>query len=248
MSAEEILFFLKNNIFPSQTNTAHTSYICRYVVVTNSNLVSCIAVHYQLYTKYIVGKKYYQQDQTNKELALQLQQQQTFYACFRSFGGFHRSVARGLLGHSSCSRRPVPVRSGTTTTATPSRRWRRYGAQPAGGDVPVGRLRQVDAVPKQPSRRVLALGRARVAAENVLVVVEPPGSSAAKRQHVFVKPCLQVQCNRHASIACRRCQFLQPKRQLASSFHGTHARTACVCSPNLAGDVTMSMTGPKKSA
>jgi hypothetical protein len=102
-----------------------------------------------------------------------------------AFGGFRRSVARGLLGH-SCSRHPVPVGSGTT--ATKSRWRRRYGAQPAGGDVLVGRLRQLDAVPEQTSRRVLALGGARVAAENLPVVVEPPGSSAAKRQHVFVKP------------------------------------------------------------
>lgn len=98
-----------------------------------------------------------------------------------------------------CSQlQPPPSGSGwqcgtTTTAATPSRRRRRYGAKPAGGDVPVGRLRQVHAVPEQTSRRVLALVGARFAAENVPVVVEPPGSSAAKRQHVFIKP-----CNHHA--------------------------------------------------
>jgi hypothetical protein len=63
-----------------------------------------------------------------------------------------------------------------------------HAAQPAGGDVPVGRLRQMDAVPEHALRRVLARDRSRVAAEDRLVVVEPPGASTAEREHVF-KPC-----------------------------------------------------------
>lgn len=170
-----------------------------------------------------------------------------------AFGAFHRSVARGLLG-GSCSRRPVPVGSVTTTAAPSSRPRLRYGAQPAGGDVSVGCLRQVDAVPEQTSRRVLALAGAGVAAENVPVVVEPPRSSAAKRQHVFVEP-----CERHARMQCR-CQFPQLQLQ-ARQRHALHAcgmqmaaaatagwLEAGASSPNLAVDVTMSMTGPKKSA
>jgi hypothetical protein len=63
-----------------------------------------------------------------------------------------------------------------------------HAAKPAGGDVPVGGLREMDAVPEDALRRVLARGRSRVAAEDRLVVVEPPGASTAEREHVF-KPC-----------------------------------------------------------
>jgi hypothetical protein len=129
-----------------------------------------------------------------------------------AFGGFHRSVARGLLLGGSCSRRPVPVGSATTTAAPSSRPRRRYGAQPAGGDVPVGCLRQVDAVPEQTSRRVLALAGAGVAAENVPVVVEP-SSNPANATHA---------CS--ADVSSRNCSCRH-----ANAMHCTHA--ACRWQP-----------------
>jgi hypothetical protein len=95
-----------------------------------------------------------------------------------SVGCFQRSLARELHG---CSwSRPVGTSSGTSR--------RLYAAQPAGGDVPVGRLRQMHTVPEQPGRWIPAPDGPRIAAENLLVVVEPPRPSTAECKNVF-EPC-----------------------------------------------------------
>lgn len=60
-------------------------------------------------------------------------------------------------------------------------------AQPAAGDVAVRRLREVDAVPVEGSRRVWARDRIWVGA----VVALPLAAPAADRQNVFSESCMQ---------------------------------------------------------